>query len=169
MRKLETISNIAVICTALLFSYVLVTKFVMSPPPSQSTIPHPAEGKHLSLAGVDWSANKRTLVMAMSSHCGFCVRSTPFYQKLGSSADLKSKRVGLIAVLPDDPATNSSFLDHYKVKVDQVINSQLASINVEATPTLLLVNSKGVVEREWIGMLDSTAESQVRSQLFNGR
>ena len=47
----------------------------------------------------------------------------------------------------------------------QVISAPLNATGVSATPTLLLVDGHGKVEKAWIGKLDDVGQKQVQSQL----
>lgn len=168
MKKLELASNLAVLCAAMLLCYVLVTQYIVKPhttASNTSSAPHRAEGKTLNIAGVNWSANGRSLVLAISSHCGYCLRSTGFYHKLSDLKTSKHFQTKLIAVLPEDSSSAMNFLQQHEVVVDGVVNAPLADIDVEGTPTLMIVDKSGKVLKEWVGLLDATGEKQVISQL----
>jgi hypothetical protein len=47
----------------------------------------------------------------------------------------------------------------------EVVSASLDDVHVEATPTLLLVDAHGKVEKSWVGQLDDSGQKQVQSQL----
>jgi hypothetical protein len=45
------------------------------------------------------------------------------------------------------------------------VSASLGQVNVQATPTLLLVDSHANVEKAWVGKLDDASQRQLRSEL----
>jgi hypothetical protein len=115
--------------------------------------------------GVDWRKNGRTLVLAISTECHFCKDSTPFYRKLEEQVgkDLKT-----VAVLPQPVAEAEQYLNGEGVHVDQVEQAAMAGIGVKGTPTMLLVNSAGVVTKVWVGKIQPEREQEVLAALRKG-
>ena len=81
--KVELTANISVIVSAVLFCFVFLSNYIL---PSHTGEKHQvtgrAEGTTLKLDGVKWQDHKQSLVMAISTHCSYCIRSIPFYQRL---------------------------------------------------------------------------------------
>ena len=115
--------------------------------------------------GVDWRKNGRTLVLAISTECHFCKDSTPFYRKLEEQVgkDLKT-----VAVLPQPVAEAEQSLNGEGVHVDRVEQATMAGIGVKGTPTMLLVNSAGVVTKVWVGKIQPEREQEVLAALRKG-
>jgi len=160
------VSNVAVLCASLLLSYVLVNEHIVHPV-SRLGIGLPANeiGKALTLQGVDWSANGQTLLLVVSSHCGFCVRSTPFWHKLSLLKISHHLNTKFVAASYEKPNTILEFLQQHDIRVDGVVSTPLSDLGVEATPTLMLVDSHGKVLNEWIGLLDNKGEDRIISEL----
>jgi hypothetical protein len=74
-------------------------------------------------------------------------------------------QVTVIAVLPQTQTEAEKYLHDADVSVNQFVSTQLATLGVSGTPTLLLVNSKGKVEKVWNGLLDQTRQEDVLAQL----
>jgi hypothetical protein len=132
-------------------------------PAARSSLTNPI-GQKLSLPGVDWQKNGRTLVFALQTGCRFCSESGPIYQRLAE----QRKRFGdtrFVAVLPQTVEESKAFLDQLGVQVDTILQGSLANIGVRGTPTLLLVNSAGVVTEAWSGRLRPEAEQAVLARL----
>jgi hypothetical protein len=117
------------------------------------------------LPGVDWGKNGRTLVLAISTTCHFCKDSTPFYRKLQEQV---GKSLKTVAVLPQPVSEAEQYLTSEGVRVDQVKQAAIGDIGVQGTPTMLLVNSTGVVTKMWVGKIQAGQEEQVLDALRKG-
>lgn len=153
-RRLEAAAYVAVILFALTGTAVLVDRFFLRPAGRQAS----AVGKTVAVPGVDWKSSGRTIVLVLSSTCHFCSESAPFYRRLVERAHAGPTRV--LAMLPQPAAEGNVYLKSLGVPLEarQVF---LPAIHVRATPTILLVNARGVVEKEWRGQLPSSAEVEV--------
>jgi len=166
-KKIQTISNLAIIIVALLFGTVLVYRLLL--PTSQKPAAVETEeikiGTKLPLADVDWSKSEKNLVLVLSTSCHFCSESTPFYQKL---AQLKTGRgdVRLIAALPQSIDEAQRYLSEHHLSVDEVRQTSLNTINVRGTPTLVLVDRNGAVVQTWRGKLPPEKEAEAVATLF---
>ena len=167
--KSETIANLATTVVAVLISAVLVkTYFLPASSPRVASIPQATSvGANLKsqIPGVDWKANGRTLVLAISTQCHFCTESAPFYRKVRQEV---GKNVKIVAVLPQTIDQGKQYLETGGVAVDQIKQASLASVGVQGTPTMFLVNNSGVVTKVWVGKLDSQGENQVITELRSG-
>lgn len=157
-RTIEVIANIAIIFVALSLGIVLISRTVKSyrAPVTQSSNTPPFKDQKIQLPGVDWSKNEQTLVMAISSTCHFCTESAAFYR------DIRARtHVHTVAVLPQSINEGRSYLSKLGVQVDEVLQAPLSSIDVNGTPTLMLVGRDGTVIRTWIGRLPPESEKEV--------
>src|SRR5579885_3681194 len=147
-EKTEAVSNIATVCVATLLSVVLVKLYLLPAQrvtaPVRPAAPPVAAGTSLKdkLPGVDWASNEKTLVLAISTTCHFCRESEPFYRRLRQEL---GGRMKIIAVLPPPTTEAEQYLKSADLRVDQVKELSLDRIGVRGTPTILLVDGKGVV------------------------
>ena len=82
-RGTELAANVAIILVGILLGTVLVKNNLFSSPPALAAPPPAiAPGTKLSVEGVDWKTNGRTLVLALSVGCRYCTESAPFYKRL---------------------------------------------------------------------------------------
>jgi hypothetical protein len=102
------------------------------------------------------------LVIAISTQCHFCRDSEPFYKEL---AEKSASRVKLVAVLPQPQSEAEQYVRQAIAPGIQVVSTSLNSLGVMSTPTLLLIDSSGRVQKAWVGKLDGPAQQQVQSLL----
>ena len=162
-KRLELVANLAIIIVAIVFGIVLVKRYLIAQPANvasnrSSTESHLVE--RINLPGVDWS-QRATLVLAISTSCHFCTESAPFYRDLAHAHE----GVRLMAILPQPIEAGKHYLDTLGVQVDEVLQASLNEINVNGTPTLLLINREGTVVGKWVGRLPAEREVQVRYAL----
>lgn len=99
--------------------------------------------------------------MAISSVCHYCISSSPFYSKITHSAHVAP----IVVVMPQGEQDAQAFLRQHAITPRSVVSASLASINVNATPTLLLVSPSGMVTKEWVGELTNTQQQDVIESL----
>ena len=114
-----------------------------------------------SLPGYSWSSYPKTLVIAIRKGCPYCDASMPFYRQLGEQEKSNVLRAHVLVVMPNDEAYGSSLLEKNDVEVQGIFGQKLAALNVSGTPTVLLLDSSGRIEREWIGQLTPRGEKEV--------
>jgi len=164
LRRIELIANVCIIVVALVICGALVKRFLLKSPSTAREVPGVAAGTRINLTDVDWAKNGRTLLLVLSTNCKFCSTSAPFYQNLASRAE-STHGAKLIAVLPQELKQSREYLKSLNVSIDDVKQAQPASVGVRATPTLLLINSAGIVTNSWVGQLPSDKETEVLAQL----
>jgi len=103
----------------------------------------------IKISEVQWSNSQRTILLALSTHCHFCTASGDFYKRLQEAA--RAHGVLIVAVLPQPTDEARSYLENLGVSTAVVKQAPLASVSVSATPTLMMVNSDGMVTDSWIG------------------
>lgn len=161
-KRIELLANVAIIVVAILIGVVLVQRFFFADKTIQPS-KQIAIGSKISLPGVEWDKNGKTLVLALEKGCRFCTESAPFYQRLAQTS--AAKGVKLIAVLPQPTAEGDEYLNKLAVPITDVRQVSLSSLSVSGTPTLILVNDKGEVTASWVGKLPSDKESEVLAEL----
>jgi hypothetical protein len=96
-------------------------------------------------------------------HLSLLHRECSFYKKIASNKG--SAR--LVAIFPQSVEEGRAYLTRLDIDVDEVRQFRLESIGVEGTPTLLLINSSGVVTERWVGRLMPDQELVVLRALEN--
>lgn len=183
-RKIQLLSNIAIIVIAILLSVITVKLFFPATLPVSTTgVPKAnstsdrgstlAEisaktstplGKTFPLDNIDWKSNQKTLVLYISTTCRYCNESSPFYKRLVDKYS-NDKSVKILAVLPQTVDESKTHLNSLGVGIVDVYSARLSSIGVSATPTILLVNDSGIVLEYWRGKLTNEKETEVLNRL----
>lgn len=161
MKKLELISYVAIIIVCAIASVNLIGQRFEKPRPSSAQLERSLVGTRLSLGEIPWSKAKVTLVLAMSSHCVFCAQSLPLYRKLNVLANSAARPFSLVVVCPDATSDISSYLSANAISPARVLHADLRSLGITGTPTLLLVDSSGVVRKVFAGRLADSREQEL--------
>ncbi|MGD0832776.1 MAG: hypothetical protein ABR907_17735 [Terracidiphilus sp.] len=159
MKRLETIANISVIVAAV----VLVAFFGRQEFQRHAESIKPAStlvGQTVTLPGVRFGQQSKTLVLAISTHCHFCRDSEPFYKDLVARSQ---GRLKIVAVLPESLDESEPYVRQSIAPSIQVVSSRLDLMGVSGTPTLLLIDRSGKVQQAWVGKLDDKGQQQVQS------
>ncbi|MCU1284064.1 MAG: hypothetical protein JWO13_414 [Acidobacteriales bacterium] len=160
--KLEAAANVAIVIVAVLVIAVIVRNQLSSQQPNVP--PQIAVGASVPLKDTDWKGNSKTLVLGISTTCHYCTESAPFYQRIARQTD-RSRSVHMMAVLPQPFSEAMAYLAKLKVPVRDVRQATLASIPISGTPTILLVNDRGIVQKVWRGKLPPEDESEVMKEI----
>jgi hypothetical protein len=169
-KKIEILSNIVVIIVALLLGAVLIKKYFLPPQPSTGNNSQSVAtssdviGRKISLPDVNWSEREGTMILAVQSKCRFCTDSAAFYKRLVDK-QLGQSKLQLIAISPEPLPTTRAYFDSLGVSVEKVSRADFRSIGLLGTPTILRVNSSGVITNVWVGQLNSKQEAEVLETL----
>jgi hypothetical protein len=156
--------SIMVVCTVAVYSLVSPW-FNRRASPRAKLSETALVGKPLHLGGVLWEQSPTTLVLAITSHCPYCLRSLPLYRRLDKLAQDGNQGVWLFVVSPESTRTMEAFLSDEQIKPRKILRSSLAEIGVSATPTLLIVDQSGTVRHVFVGQLDEQRERQLMGLL----
>jgi len=164
-KKFELVANIAIILVAITLVAVLAKRFVFNS--NQNEAPDQIRsnvGAKISQLDVDWSKSDKNLVLMLSNTCHFCTESAPFYKRLVQERTQRDT-FRMTAVLPQPVSDGRTYLNGLGVAIDDIRQLSPGAIRIRGTPTLLLVNSAGVVTEEWLGKLPPEKEDEVLSRL----
>ena len=167
VKKIELTANIAITVTAILLSVILVRHYLITGANKGSNIEvtSPNElnlkSEKVNLSNIDWHKNGKTLILALSTTCHFCMESSPFYERL----TMETKNTHFVAVFPQSVEEGKQYLYRHGIQLDDVRQSALGDLGVEGTPTLILIDDKGTITGSWIGALSVSKEAEVISKL----
>ena len=166
-KRLEQLANVAIIVVALLLGGVLVKQYLLPPAETPQAQARLKPGTKLSVPGVEWGKNERTLLLVLSTSCHFCTESSPFYQRLAQEKARKGG-VGLVAVMPQSVDESQKYLNDHGVSVDDIKQASLDTVQARGTPTLILADRTGTVVESWVGKLPAEKEAEVLKRFSEG-
>lgn len=149
-KRLDIITNIAILFVCSLLGYIAITRYVVAPHLADSAHRLPI-GEKLTISGVDWTAHRKSLVMVLSTQCHFCTESAPSYRTLISK--LQAKGIQVVAIFPQPTQEGEAYFKQLQVPLPDIHQVSLASLGVTGTPTLLVVDAKGTVVDGLVGQL----------------
>jgi thioredoxin-related protein len=162
-QKIELTANILVIVVAVLIGSVFIQRYVFPSTPASSEPELPKVGDKVALANFDWSKSKKNLLLLLQKECHYCSDSVGFYKVL--IQHIKAKDVNIVAVLPQNKEESEKYLRDLGITGIEVRQSQLKSLLVAGTPTVILANDKGEITNVWIGKLSPEKENEVLGTL----
>lgn len=121
--------------------------------------PEPTVGRQVALSGDYFRSDQRSVILVLQTTCGFCNASMPFYKRLTELS--REKNINYIAVFPQTVEEGTRHLSKYGVTDLTVVQSGMDKLETGGTPTLIITNDKGVIERVWVGKLTPEKESEV--------
>lgn len=122
-------------------------------------------GRPLDVPGVNWNKHRLNVAVYLGTHCGFCRKSMPFYRRL---ADARLEAGAALAVISlEPPPTVQEFLASFNVSADSV-RQITKPIGLTGTPTLLIIDSGGIVHKAWRGVLAAEQEKEILTIMRQG-
>jgi hypothetical protein len=161
--KIEVVANVLVILLAVVIGSVYLRDRLSVHGSAPNEVK--AGDRLPRLAGWDWSAHDRSLVLVLKKGCHFCEDSAPFYQRLAAHQRAEAKDVAIVAVFPDNPDAVREAVQTDGLVVHVLPGVPLEILKVSATPSVLLVDKSGTVLNAWIGMLSPKQELEVMRAL----
>jgi thiol-disulfide isomerase/thioredoxin len=168
MTKLDKAANIALILACMALIGALARNYYLSRLPDPGIELGIEKGEQVKLSGdasADTQTAQATLVLALSTHCGFCQESAPFYQKLAAFKNSSPARVRLATVMTEPKEEIEAYLKKQGIAADAVFSMPVSQIGVKGTPTLLLLDGQNKLIESWVGKLNSQEESEVIAHL----
>ena len=157
---LQRLLDIALTVSCLLIAALLIeqrTAGTSASAPAPSGLPERGQAMPV-LPGVNFGDAARTLVIVTRSSCPYCEQSAAFWQRLVDERDSKQSRVRIVAVSAEPIAVTQGFLQRHGLRVDNIVSTTLP---IRGTPTLVLVDAKGLVTNGWAGKPPPSAEEQI--------
>lgn len=156
------ILNIAILLVAVVLSVLLVKKFYFQP--AQNSDYRIAPDARLSINGINWADEERTVLVALGKECKYCSESAEFYRRLAAGIVSQSS-TRLIAVFSEEESEAEAYLKQLEVPIRELRYVSLSSLGIKSVPTLAILNRNGVVTDMWVGKLSPLKESAVMSKL----
>jgi hypothetical protein len=165
MSRLEKTAAAAMVVSFLLLAGVTTRSFVLSRRPDPATVPRVKIGEAVKLPGVSPSAARLTFVIVLSSQCEYCLHDLPLYRSLSAARSSSGGILHLVAVLPENTATATAFLNSSGVATDNVLSMAPLELGVQMVPALLLLDENGKLKRYWVGEMNQGRERELLAVL----
>jgi hypothetical protein len=158
VKWFEIAANVSIVIVAVVIVIVFVRNYFPASKASPLAI---ASGARLTGQPVNWHDSPKNVVLVLSTTCHFCKESSGFYRKLVEDCRSHARTV---AFFPQTPEEAQAYLRAEDVQVDEVKHADFQSLQIGGTPTLLLVDRNGVVQKVWLGKLSEVKEKEVLDQ-----
>jgi hypothetical protein len=174
MAKVRSGIEFATTCAALVMALLVIARLVINsyapqPQPGQQPVANnrpelPAKGMLLPSAK-PFIAGDRTLIVALSSKCRFCVSSLPALKSLAEVADQSQGYSRVVAVFPKGDAQATAFLADAGVQIPATSDIAFPDLRVRGTPTFLLLDRQARVVDAWTGAPSEAAAERLKAGL----
>jgi len=162
-KKFELVVNILIVIVVVFLVGIFIRQYFLPGSQTVSRPKFPIVGAKVSIADIDWPKSNRNVLLVLSKGCIYCRESAEFYKKLIQQAH--GKNVQITAVLPQPKEEAEKYLSELGISGVEIRQSQLDSLNVGGTPTIIVADDKGVISDVWIGKLSSNEETEVVNKL----
>jgi thioredoxin-related protein len=162
-KWLEISANVAIIVVAVAVVLVFTKNFFFASKEQPRSI---AAGFRLDQQPVNWPVSRKNMVLVLSTTCHYCKESSKFYEQLVN--DCRNSHIRTIAFFPQPVEQAQTYLKSEGVDVDQVVSADFHRLQIGGTPTLLLVDDHGTVQKVWLGKLNDMKEKEVLDQSCRG-
>lgn len=171
LKPIEVVANVLIVVVAVLCLVVLGQKYFRTEPPLQKTeqtnrpaAPKtPVVGSKISAVDVDWSKNKKNVLLVLQVGCRFCSESAEFYQTMIEQT--KNQGVSVLAVFPQSREEARTYLDTLQLSNLNTKQAAINNLDVSGTPTLIIADDKGQITNVWLGKLPPEKQTEVLSLL----
>lgn len=165
-RRINLMVNVAIVILAIALGLILYKRFAhqaSSPGKEANASQHPLLVGSTIPLNVDWMKKKQTLLIALDTNCSHCLDNGPFYQRLTAEASKTASQV--VALLGAPPEESKRFLERAGITVDEIQQVSFGQIGIFAVPTLVSVDTAGVIRGLWVGKLSAADESELFRRL----
>jgi hypothetical protein len=161
-QRLEFLGHIVMILVGVVWLYIMGVNYVMPTLLARSTL---GVGQKLpAVAGVTWVGRDRTILVAMRIGCRPCQDSIPFYKKLATVVD---DRTRIVLLFGESPERVRNYSATEGLNLQTIAEAPIRALGVSGTPTLILVDGSGTVVKTWTGFLSPTGQQEVIAIVSN--
>jgi hypothetical protein len=167
VSKMDTVTNAAMLVMCAIVAGTALRSWrqeapVVRPAAVGPVTPYEAGARIAGIESVGLG-DSRTLVLVLNTKCKFCAASLPFYQQLASLPQMNGHRTRLVVLATDDQLAMTGYLKAHQIRVDGVfLLAQFKMPEVQATPSVIIVDAKGAVVASWTGLLTTAEQERVR-------
>ncbi len=161
LTSIEAVANVLIIIVAIVCLAVVAHRYLRPQPeaPKAPVAKAPAVGNKVQLPEIDWSKNRKNVLLVLQEGCRFCTESADFYKTLLQQT--RDKGVNVVAVLPNTRDVARQYLDKLQLSNLESKQSALAPLEVSGTPTIIVTDDKGQITNVWVGKLPPEKQNEV--------
>ncbi len=160
--NVELGAQIAIAIAVVVVAGMLVKRSLFPQQPNPTSVARINAGEQLIIPNVDWERNKKSLVFFLKKDCVYCASSAPFYRQI--IEDASKRKVTLLAILPSSVDEARQYVQSLQLPIENLQTGSLSSYKIPGTPTVLFVDSRGIVRTVWFGA-PRDRETEMRDQL----
>ena len=171
MSKLERLTYICLITLSVVSAGILIKRaWLTHSAQKQMASPNTLVGKRLDVPGVIWNSSQISAVVFLSTECRYCEASMPFYRRLVSEHHQTAKNgVSLLAISLEPSESVNSHLTSEQVQFDHVYQIAQPNRLFPGTPTFLIVDKNGIIQRAAFGELPASKEDEMLQIVKTGQ
>lgn len=156
---IETGTNLVVLSVVTLIAVIFLWGYI-----AQRSSPGVRSGLQkgtpvAAIPSVNFNSARRTLILAINTKCGYCDESIPFYRRLVGIAH--ENHVQVLAVSSEEDTVIRDYLAQTQLSIASRTLADFAYYGVAATPTVILVDDRGLILDFWVGKLSPESEKQL--------
>jgi len=160
-RYMTIATNIAVLLASIVIIYTCAWSYFVKRSKSQLT-PGLHKGQVLApLPSYDYGSATQYLLIAMNPNCSYCNEGMPFYRELTRLPQPPDHPTRIMASFQIPLEEANQYIKQQQFDINTVAAVDFRSINVSATPSIILIDSNGKIMDFWIGQLSEDAKQQV--------
>lgn len=112
IARLEKVTNLLAVIGCLIFIGIFVNREIRATVSSGNGQATAFVGTKVNLPEFDFATNSKTIVLALSTTCGYCNASADSYRRL--VPDPRTERLSVVAVFPQSVAEAEKYLSSKK-------------------------------------------------------
>ncbi|HVF55789.1 MAG TPA: hypothetical protein VM934_06540 [Pyrinomonadaceae bacterium] len=160
-NRLEVATNMAVLFVAVIVLATFVRSYLGSHPKPQLEAGFQKGQPFARVPGINYNSASQTLLIAMSTKCRYCNESVPFYKQLAEAQRASGKATHIVAVFPNAEGEVKQYLQQNNLNLETITDIDLKALNINGTPSAVLIDSSGKVSDFWIGKLPQDIQQRV--------
>lgn len=157
--RLDVVTNVLTIIAAIIFiTMVAYNYYPSSKQPSISYV-----GRSIKLPGFEPSSSSKNVLLVMKKGCRFCEESMDFYRSLIKKNE--GNKIKFVGVFPPDDENITEYLGRFGISGLEVNKAEISGIEIDGTPTLIVIDQSGKIAGSWNGKLKPASELEVSALL----
>jgi peroxiredoxin len=162
--NIELVAQVAIAIAVLVVAGVVVKRYLSAGPENRLEDQEQMMlGTRINVPNIDWAENRKTVVFFLNKDCVYCKMSAPLYRDLIAEASKRNSKH--LAILPNSIEEGRKYLQELDLPIADVHTAPLSSYRVPVTPTVLFVDSHGLIKGVWMGAAPAK-EKAMREQLL---